>query len=288
MAKKEILINTKKFFLQNLWIPENSLTATSQEEQQYEEQIQRDDDQTYEQYAEEVAGQPYQNSDGQVIFASVDINQVPHIQISAPQFENQDDIKSAEYTNLESVPSSQFNHQVPADATQYLQQTQYQQQFSTYNKNSRSIGESPPNEVLYNDPTLSSTRMYQTVPVIRLRHNYRQHPWKWFFFRFAGKLRAVKLAIAQQSGANRTVLHDHDEFGPVESGERQLSIFTGDEYGERPGGQHALLPVPGHQLAGRRLRSDGSHARGRYQRMRKLRGQCHTFVEKGRHWTLPL
>ncbi|KAK9685736.1 GATA zinc finger [Popillia japonica] len=144
--------------------PENSLTATSQEEQQYEEQIQRDDDQTYEQYAEEVAGQPYQNSDGQVIFASVDINQVPHIQISAPQFENQDDIKSAEYTNLESVPSSQFNHQVPADATQYLQQTQYQQQFSTYNKNSRSIGESPPNEVLYNDPTLSSTRMYQTVP----------------------------------------------------------------------------------------------------------------------------
>ncbi|GJQ67318.1 GATAe [Trypoxylus dichotomus] len=145
--------------------PENSLNATPQDEQ-YEEQIQREEGPTYEQYAEEVTGQAYQNAEGQVIFttASVDINQVPHIQISAPQFENQEDIKSAEYTNLESVPSSQFNHQPPADATQYLQQTQYQQQFSTYPKGSRSLGESPPNEVLYNDPTLSSSRMYQTVP----------------------------------------------------------------------------------------------------------------------------
>lgn len=100
-----------------------------------------------------------------IFTTTVDLNQVPHIQINAPQFENQDDIKSAEYTNLESVPSSQFNHQVPADATQYLQQTQYQQQFSTYPKSSRSIEESPPNEVLYNDPTLSSTRMYQSVSV---------------------------------------------------------------------------------------------------------------------------
>lgn len=97
--------------------------------------------------------------------ASVDLNQVPHIQITS-QFEGQEDVKSAEYTNLESVPSSQFNHQIPADASQYLQQTQYQQQFSTYPKAARNLGESPPNEVLFNnDPTLSSARMYQSVAV---------------------------------------------------------------------------------------------------------------------------
>lgn len=100
-----------------------------------------------------------------IFTTTVDLNQVPQLQLTASQFEGQEDVKSAEYTNLESVPSSQFNHQIPADATQYLQQTQYQQQF-TFSKGGRSIEESPPGEILYNnDPSLSSARMFQTAAV---------------------------------------------------------------------------------------------------------------------------
>lgn len=78
------------------------------------------------------------------------------------QFESQEEPKTIEYTNLESVPSSQFSQQYSNVGTQYLQHHQYQE-FENFNlvpKNSRVHNDSPP-EVLYSDPSLASARVYQ-------------------------------------------------------------------------------------------------------------------------------
>ncbi|XP_025829813.1 GATA-binding factor 6-B-like isoform X2 [Agrilus planipennis] len=97
------------------------------------------------------------------------VGTIQHIQIEGTTYPTAEaaaeDPKHVEYTNLESVSSTQYpnSQHFPADGNhQYISQGQYQQQqYQSYTV-ARENDDSPPNTLLYkDDPNLASSRMYQ-------------------------------------------------------------------------------------------------------------------------------
>lgn len=151
------------------------------EEVQYEEQV----EEVYEQQhfngdqivtSDAYTVQEYQVQDQQTVqfSASVEIPNQGTVQISSIPYEQPEDAKAVEYTNLESVPSSQYSQQYEAGGvgTQYLQHQQYQHQYEGFSlakgAEGRGPEDSPPNVMYNSDPSLSSAvRMYPVSTLVK-------------------------------------------------------------------------------------------------------------------------
>lgn len=85
------------------------------------------------------------------------------IQISTVPYDHQDEAKTV-YTNLESVPSSQYTQFDSGNGASHYLHQQYQQQYDGYQVGKGTGSRAPddsPTGVLYNDPNMSSVRVCQ-------------------------------------------------------------------------------------------------------------------------------
>lgn len=160
--------------------PQEATSVTPQEVQQFEEQSRQVEEQHYEveqqqHFTEQTEQYPVTTQEYQVQEQPIEYTttvevatiqgSVPHIQIEGTQYaEQQEEAKvGVEYTNLDSVPSSQYQPtHFTGDNNQYITHQQFQNpQFQNYGI-AREPEDSPPNSVLFkNDPNLASSRMYQ-------------------------------------------------------------------------------------------------------------------------------
>lgn len=166
--------------------PQEPTSVPPQEVQQYEEQPQQTEEhyeveQQQQHFQEQavvaaeqypVTTQEYQVQEQPIEYTtSVEVasmqGTVPHIQIEGAHYgeAQQEETKvGVEYTNLDTVPSAQYQQagHFSNDGSPFIhQQQQPFQQFQNYGI-ARGPEDSPPSSVLYkNDPNLASSRMYQ-------------------------------------------------------------------------------------------------------------------------------